>query len=138
MLWAAAHRSRRIIAVSEATRADLLRFYRLPKDKIAIVPHGVNPEFFGLDRSRLEAYLLCVSTLHPHKNLERLIRAYARQKRALRLVLAGMRGFQTAAIEQLIQDLGLGDSVKLTGWLPRDELLRLYRAGLRFCVPIDV
>lgn len=135
LLWAAAHRSRRIIAVSEATRADLLRFYHLPKEKIAVVPHGVNPEFFGLDRSRPESYLLCVSTLHPHKNLERLIRAYARQKCEQRLVLAGMRGFQTAAIEQLIQDLGLGDSVRLTGWLPHDELLRFYERAYAFVYP---
>jgi glycosyltransferase involved in cell wall biosynthesis len=135
LLWAAAHRSRHIIAVSEATRTDLLHFYRLPKEKIAVVPHGVNPEFFALDRSRQEGYLLCVSTLHPHKNLERLIRAYARQKREQKLVLAGMRGFQTAAIEQLIKDLGVGDSVRITGWLPRDELLRLYARACAFVYP---
>jgi glycosyltransferase involved in cell wall biosynthesis len=135
LLWAAANRSRRIIAVSEATRTDLLYFYRLPKEKIAVVPHGVKPEFFRLDRSRPESYLLCVSTLHPHKNLERLIRAYARQKREQRLVLAGMRGFQTAAIERLIQDLKVGDSVRLTGWLPRDELLRLYERAYAFVYP---
>jgi glycosyltransferase involved in cell wall biosynthesis len=135
LLWAAAHRSRRLIAVSEATRTDLLYFYRLPKEKIVVVPHGVNPEFFGLDRSRPERYLLCVSTLHPHKNLERLIRAYARQKREQRLVLAGMRGFQTAAIERLIQDLKIGDSVRLTGWLPRDALLLLYQRAYAFVYP---
>ena len=135
LLWAAAHRSRRLIAVSEATRADLMRFYHLPKEKIAVIPHGANPEFFGLDRSRIENYLLCVSTLHPHKNLERLIRAYARGKRTQNLVLAGMRGFQTAAIERLIQDLAASETVKLTGWLPRDELLRLYARAHAFVYP---
>ena len=34
LLWAAAHRSHRLIAVSEATRADLLRFYRIPKERV--------------------------------------------------------------------------------------------------------
>src|SRR5580704_1824591 len=135
LLWAAAHRSRRLIAVSEATRSDLMRFYHLPKEKIAVVPHGVNPEFFGLDRLRTEPYLLCVSTLHPHKNLERLIRAYARGNRGRKLVLAGMRGFRTAAIEQVIQDLGIWDAVKLTGWLPRAELLRLYERAHAFVYP---
>jgi glycosyltransferase involved in cell wall biosynthesis len=47
LLWAAAHCSRRIIAVSEATRRDLLRFYRLPPGKIDVVPHGVGQEFFA-------------------------------------------------------------------------------------------
>jgi glycosyltransferase involved in cell wall biosynthesis len=135
LLWAAAHRSRRIIAVSEATRADLLRFYRLPPERIAVVPHGVNPEFFGLDRARSEDYLLCVSTLHPHKNLERLIRAYSRGKRNRKLVLAGMRGFQTEVIERLVRDSGVSDSVRLTGWVPRDELLRLYEQAFAFVYP---
>jgi glycosyltransferase involved in cell wall biosynthesis len=135
LLWAAAHRSRRLIAVSEATCADLSRFYHLPKERVDVIPHGVNPQFFELDRSRIEPYFLCVSTLHPHKNLERLIRAYARQKREQRLVLAGMRGFQTAAIERIIRDLELGDSVRLTGWLPRDELLRLFQRAYAFVYP---
>src|ERR1700733_1826777 len=77
LLWASAHRSHRLIAVSEATKTDLLRFYNLRADRGTVVPHGVNPEFFTLDRSQPKPYLLCVSTLHPHKNIERLIRAYS-------------------------------------------------------------
>jgi glycosyltransferase involved in cell wall biosynthesis len=135
LLWAAVHRSRRLIAVSEATRADLVRFYRLPPERIAVVPHGVNPEFFALQRSDPERYVLCVSTLHPHKNLERLIRAYASSRRDYKLVLAGMRGFHTDAIEKLVAGLGVGDSVKITGWLPRQELLRLYARASAFVYP---
>ncbi len=135
MLWAAAHRSRRIIAVSEVTRADVAHFYRLSPERIVVAPHGVNPEFFEIGRSRLERYLLYPSTLHPHKNHERLIRAYARKRHEEKLVLAGMRGFQTQVIEKLIADLGLGDSVKLTGWLSRAELLRLYERAYAFIYP---
>ena len=100
LLWAAAHRSRRLIAVSEATRSDLLRFYRIPKERVAVIAHGVELAFFHLDRSHTAAYLLCVSTLHPHKNLPRLIRAYGRKKRDFRLVLSGLRGFHAGAIER--------------------------------------
>src|ERR1700722_3583230 len=95
LLWAAAHRSRRLIAVSEATRADLLRFYRRRPERVVVVPHGVSPEFFTLDRSKTEPYLLCVSTLHVHKNIERLVRAYAAKPRPEKLILAGLRGFRT-------------------------------------------
>jgi glycosyltransferase involved in cell wall biosynthesis len=137
LLWASAHCSRRLIAVSEATRADLLRFYKLPSERIDVVPHGVNPDFFALDRTHVEPYLLCVSTLHPHKNLERLIRAYARSRREFRLVLAGMRGFHAAAIEKLIAGLGVADQVKITGWLPRQELLQLYAHASAFVYPSE-
>jgi glycosyltransferase involved in cell wall biosynthesis len=135
LLWAAAHRSRRLIAVSEATRADLLHFYKLPKDRVTVVAHGVNPQFFTLNRSHIEPYLLCVSTLHPHKNIERLVRAFARKPREYRLVLAGLRGFQTAAIEGLVSELGLGERISIPGWLPREDLMRLYEKAHAFVYP---
>lgn len=135
LLWSSAHRSRKLIAVSEATRDDLLRFYRLKADQIAVIPHGVEPAFFALDRTRIEPYMLCVSTLHPHKNLGRLIRAFARQTRAFRLVLAGMRGFHTAVLDQLIAELGVAESVQLTGWIPREDLYRLYERAHAFIYP---
>lgn len=135
LLWASAHRARRLIAVSEATRADLVRVYGLPKDRIDVVLHGVEPEFFALDRSRTEPFVLCVSTLHPHKNLDRLIRAYARRKRDWRLTIAGMRGFFAEALDRLITELGVGASVELTGWIPREELLQLYGRAQAFVYP---
>jgi len=135
LLWMAAHRSHRLIAVSEATRSDLLRFYSIPKERIAVVHHGVEPAFSRLDRSHTESYLLCVSTLHPHKNLPRLIRAYGRKKRDFRLILAGLRGFHAEAIERLIEDLKLQDSVRITGWVPREELYSLYARARAFVYP---
>jgi glycosyltransferase involved in cell wall biosynthesis len=135
MLWAAAHRSRRLIAVSEATRSDLLRFYSIRKDRIAVIHHGVGPAFAQLDRSHTESYLLCVSTLHPHKNLPRLIRAYGRKKRDFQLILAGLRGFHAQAIERLVQELNLRDSVRITGWVPREELYSLYARARAFVYP---
>ncbi len=134
LLWAAAHRSRRLIAVSQATVKDLESFYPFTRDRIAVIPHGVDQAFFALNRKQQEPFVLCVSTLHPHKNLERLIRAYARKQRDFDLVLAGMRGFQGNAIEELIAELGCG-GVKLTGWIPRDELLRLYAHCCAFIYP---
>jgi glycosyltransferase involved in cell wall biosynthesis len=135
LLWASAHRARRLIAVSQATRTDLVRVYGLPADRIDVVLHGVEPEFFALDRTRMEPFVLCVSTLHPHKNLDRLIRAYARRKRNWRLVVVGMRGFFADTLDALIKELGVQDSVRLTGWIPREELLQLYGRALAFVYP---
>ncbi len=135
LLWAAAHRSRRLIAVSEATRSDLLHFYKRRPDRVTVIPHGVNPEFFTLDRTKLEPYLLCVSTLHVHKNIERLLRAYASKARPYKLILAGLRGFHTAEIEALIAQLGIGERVEIPGWLPRAELMKLYARAHAFVYP---
>ncbi len=135
LLWNSAHRARQLIAVSEATREDLMRFYKLDAERIAVIPHGVEPAFFSLDRTCTEPYVLCVSTLHPHKNLDRLIGAYARRKRDFRLVLAGMRGFHTASLDRLIAGLGVEDSIQRTGWIPREEIYRLYERARGFIFP---
>jgi glycosyltransferase involved in cell wall biosynthesis len=135
LLWASAHRSRRLIAVSEATRQDFLRYYRVNPERVAVIHHGVEPRFFELNRSVTGPYVLCVSTLHPHKNLERLLRAYARRKRDFELVLAGMRGFHSRPIEALISELDLAQRVRLTGWIPREELYHLYERARAFIYP---
>ena len=72
LFWSA-QVSRRLVAVSEATAADLRRYYRVPAGKVAVVEHGVDPEFHEISRRRRpERFLLAVSTLHPHKNLDGL------------------------------------------------------------------
>jgi glycosyltransferase involved in cell wall biosynthesis len=89
-------------------------------------------------RGPVEPYLLCVSTLHPHKNIERLIQVFSRLRKLrpeMRLVLVGMRGFHTREIEDLVVRLGLESSVKITGWIPRGELYGLYRRAAAFVYP---
>jgi glycosyltransferase involved in cell wall biosynthesis len=134
LLWASARRSRSLIAPSEATRADLEYFYPFSQGHVTVIPHGVDPAFFTLDRAQTDPYILCVSTLHPHKNLERLLRVYSR-KPDCKLILAGMHGFQTEPIKRLITDLNLGDQVQLPGWLPRAGLMNLYARARAFIYP---
>src|SRR5271165_1406506 len=140
LLWQAAKKSTHLIAVSQATRGDVLAHYHLSSDAVSVVTHGVEPEFFSLLRNRNEErpYILCVSTLHPHKNLDRLVRVFARlQSRhpQVRLVLAGMRGFHTERIEKQIADFGVADSVEVTGWIARERLYELYRGAAVFVYP---
>jgi glycosyltransferase involved in cell wall biosynthesis len=132
LLWASARRSRTIIAVSEATREDLVRFYPFSASRIEVIPHGVEPAFFKLGRAidEGERYVLCVSTLHPHKNIDRLIRVYTRCKRDYKLILAGMRGFHASEVEKLATD-----DIRITGWIPRNKLLNLYAGATAFVYP---
>ncbi len=137
LLLQAAVQSHTLIAVSEATRNDILQYYRLPEKKIRIIPHGVDPLLFHIGE-RTGNFILCVSTLHPHKNLERLVRAFARFRCAypgFRLVLAGLRGFHAEEIERLIKSLDLGAVVEITGWIPREQLRELFRRAWAFVYP---
>jgi glycosyltransferase involved in cell wall biosynthesis len=139
LLFWSAQVSQTLIAVSEATRADLERFYRLPPEKIRVVPEGVEPEFFELARRRRpEHFLLSVSTLHPHKNIERLLRMFAELRKTrpeFRLVIAGLRGFDASNLERLRDQLGLRETVEFTGWIPRQELYELYARAFGFLYP---
>lgn len=144
LLGAAARKSRGLIAVSDATAADLLRYYPHSKDKIVVVPHGVDPVFFRIaerrcsDRKPAEPFLLTVSTLHPHKNIDRLLLAFA-QFRLLRpefrLVIAGFEGFAATALATRRRELDLTDSVRFTGWISREELYQLFERADAFIAP---
>src|SRR6266567_5868961 len=84
LLYWSARRSEHLLADSQATRDDLIRFYGLAPEKVTVAPLGVDPVFFSVaGRRKPEPYFLAVSTLHPHKNLDRLMRAFA-EFRAMR------------------------------------------------------
>ena len=139
-LGLAVQHSERLLADSEATRADLRRFYRVPENKMEVVPLGVEEEFFriGEQRNITDPMVLCVSTLHPHKNLERLIRVFAQLRDRhpdFLLVIAGLRGFHAGPVEALIDQLSLRNAVRLTGWIPREELYHLFRKARAFVYP---
>ncbi|MEN6536869.1 MAG: glycosyltransferase family 1 protein [Bryobacteraceae bacterium] len=141
-LYLAARRSRLLVAVSEATGDDLRRYYGLRAGKIRVIPEGVDNRFFEIGRRRstvpTEPFLLVVSTSHPHKNLDRLIRAFAsfrKERPEFRLVIAGLRGFQADRLEARIRELQLTDSVRLTGWIPREALYDLFLRARAFLYP---
>jgi glycosyltransferase involved in cell wall biosynthesis len=82
--------------------------------------------------------LLCVSTLHPHKNVERLVRVFGSLRRLhpeLRLVLAGIKGFATAKIQETVVATGAADAIEITGWLELDALRALYSRARAFVYP---
>jgi glycosyltransferase involved in cell wall biosynthesis len=139
-LWASAKRSRILIADSEASADDLVRFYAIPPGRIRCVHLGVEDEFFRIAsrRTRPEPFLLCTSTIHPHKNLDRLVRAFAQFRASrpeFRLVITGVRGFSAGDVEKLVADLQCEDAVDLTGWLPRSDLYNLFEHAHGFIYP---
>jgi len=140
LVWAAVRRSNHLIAVSESTKADVIRHYAAPAETITVVPHGVDENLFtiGKERRTTEPFLLCVSTLHPHKNIVRLLGVFARlrkQQPELRLVLAGLKGFHADAVERVVVEHGLIDAVRITGWIPREDLYELFRKARGFVYP---
>jgi alpha-1,3-rhamnosyl/mannosyltransferase len=138
LFWSA-QVSRLVLADSPATAADLRRYYRLPESKVRVVALGVDPVFFDVGRRRSpERFLLAVSTLRPHKNLDRLMRAFAvfrRDHPEFRLVVCGIHGLFTGPLRDLRDALGLQNAVEFPGWIPREDLQDLYARAWAFMYP---
>ena len=138
LFWST-HVSTLLLTVSDESARDLRRYYRVPESRIRVTPLAANPAFFEIAaRRRPEPFLLCCSTLHPHKNLENLLRAFADVRRVrpeFRLVVTGIHGFASTAIHQLRDSLGLCDAVDLPGWIARDKLYDLFARAWGFVYP---
>ena len=138
----------RVIAVSEATRDDLVRMLGVRPNKITVVHHGVRPVMDvatddavrdALARHTIAApYVLVVGTVQPRKNLQRLIRAF-RQVAAAglphTLVIAGQRGWLMESIEDDVNANDLTDRVRFTGYVADADLPLLYRGADVFVLP---
>jgi glycosyltransferase involved in cell wall biosynthesis len=111
--------ARRVIAVSEFTAGEVERLLGVPRDRIRVVPNGVEP-IFTPDGPRADGdYVLTVGTLEPRKNLERTIAAAARAGAELRVVGAtGWGGVEAR-----------GAHVTWLGRVDDAELARQYRGA---------
>jgi len=82
-------------------------------------------------------YVLYVGTVHPRKNLLRLVRAYSQLKRqgaiAERLVIAGKRGWLEGEILQAVREAG--GHVTVTGFVPEEDLPALMSGARLFAIP---
>jgi glycosyltransferase involved in cell wall biosynthesis len=117
--------ARRVIAVSEFTRRELIELLRVPADKIHVVPNAVGAEFTREGDAEAGEYVLAVGTLEPRKNLERLVEAVRKTGRELRVV--GARGWGGV-------DVG-GSGVRWLGEVDDTELARLYRGATCVAYP---
>jgi glycosyltransferase involved in cell wall biosynthesis len=132
-VWASARFSREIITVSENSRRDIVEAYGLAAERVHVIRHGVERELFDPpsgERPEPWPYLLSVSTIHPHKNWDRWLEAYARlasEGAPQHLVIAGLRGNYAEELEGLIEAKGLRDRVHPVGWIPREHLRELLK-----------
>jgi glycosyltransferase involved in cell wall biosynthesis len=115
-----ARNAARVIALSEFMKRDLVEVLGLDENRIRVVPPAVEEPFVERGERATGEYVLAVGTLEPRKNLQRL--AEAARVAGVELRVAGAEGWGEV-------DLG-GDGVRLLGFVPDEELARLYRGAL--------
>jgi len=107
--------ARRLIAVSEFTKRELVDLLQIPPDRIRVVPNGIEDVFVPEGPKAEGDYVLAVGTLEPRKNLERIARAVEGELRVV-----GARGW--GGVEAPPNVTWLGD-------VPDGELAALYRGA---------
>jgi glycosyltransferase involved in cell wall biosynthesis len=140
-------RAARVIAVSEATRQDVIATYGCDPARVVTVPNGVAGECRPLpddevrafrQRERLpDDFILFLGTLQPRKNVETLLRAYARVREECdwQLVIAGAAGWDYSSIFATARELGLVDVVRFAGFVPPEQVPLWYNAASLLVYP---
>jgi glycosyltransferase involved in cell wall biosynthesis len=141
----AARRSRRVIALSEAAKRDIVDLLGVPAERVDVTyvgpgmrevdptPERVLRERFDLGTSPL---VLTVSAKRPHKNLERLFEAFGRvqlEPEPLLFVPGYATSFE-AALRRKAESAAPG-RIRFSGWLAEEDLEGLYRAASCFVFP---
>ncbi|HKZ68649.1 MAG TPA: glycosyltransferase family 1 protein [Anaerolineales bacterium] len=132
-----------VIAVSEATKADLVEFYQTPESKITVLYEGVDTLFKPTSNPAIRSqynlgsapYILSISTIQPRKNYRRLIQAVAALPHEYSLVIAGNQGWLYDEIFAEAEKPGVRGRVKFIGFVPEADLAALYSEAAAFAYP---
>jgi glycosyltransferase involved in cell wall biosynthesis len=150
MLKKAVARSTKIITVSQSTKADIQRLLFANPDKIKVIYNGVEESFFNpcsshelkstKERYQLfQPFLLYVGNLKPHKNLICLIESFRLVKEEveneLQLIIVGRDVVSYPELKRSAEKLGLRQSVRFLGFIPKSLLSGLYRLAEIFVFP---
>jgi glycosyltransferase involved in cell wall biosynthesis len=144
-----ARRARRVIAISENTKRDVVKMLGVPSDSVDVVYCGAGEIFhplppaevtrFRRERALPDRFILFLGTLEPRKNVQMLIRAYAQWQKAEpaipKLVVAGGKGWYYGQIFAEVERLELTGEVIFPGYVAQEELPLWYNAASLFVYP---
>lgn len=140
---AACQHADHILAVSAATRQDLISMLQVPAEKITVQPHGVNRAFRPLSSAETDAvraaldlperYFLHVGTWEPRKNIAGFLRGYRllldHSPDSPPVVLVGRPGWLFDQSKREIDNLQLGDRVLWRDQVSDEQLPAVYKSA---------
>lgn len=129
-------RAARVIAVSETTARDLHELYRVPHERLRVVPNGIEPDNRP-PGGRRDPFILSVGVLEPRKRVPVLAAGHALYMRSApaepppcRLIVVGGDGGDEGAVRE-----AAGPGCEIRGFIRREELLDLYRHATLLAYP---
>ncbi len=136
----------RIIAVSEFTKQDIIRFLGVPEGKISVVYQGCSPRFAAVKPGDAEAsraryalpprYMLFVGSIEERKNLRLAVEALARlDDKRIALVAVGRRTAYTALVQKVAHELGIADRLHIHHQIGTEDLPGVFAGAELFVYP---
>jgi glycosyltransferase involved in cell wall biosynthesis len=144
----------KLIAVSQSTKNDILKFYPKRKEsEIKVIHHGFDGTLFSENDSSINlnfefvaktynlkprTYILYVGAIQPRKNLEVLVAAFDKMKTdypELKLVIAGEKAWMWEGVLEKIKKSPNREDIIITGTLPFEIVTVLYRNAALFVFP---
>lgn len=141
--------AKNIICVSNNTKKDLMRLYKVPKEKIQVVYEGVNPAMRENERITSETmakyeiekqgYVVFIGRLEERKNISSILKAFEIMKRHFalghKLVLVGKGGYGWNRIKKEIDEHPFVHDIVITGFVGEEEKWSLLRHAAVFVFP---
>jgi glycosyltransferase involved in cell wall biosynthesis len=139
-------RANQFVAVSDCTKADLVNFWKIPADKIAVIYNGYDRDRYKCDDRQYQEghagrkYILYISRIeHPGKNHLNLIKAYEKLPVGIRreydLMLPGSFWPGSGPVRDYAAQSPCRDSIKFTGYIETRELASLYHNASLYVFP---
>lgn len=158
-LWGrySVNKAAKIITISESSKNDIIRHYKVPEEKIKVVYPGIKSKSqmsnvktasqprlnrgqnlnLLKDKYNVQGdYILFVGTLQPRKNVSRLIEALSKIKdKNINVIVIGKKGWMFEEIFKAPQKFGVGDRVKFLDSVPDEDLPSFYANAACFVLP---
>jgi glycosyltransferase involved in cell wall biosynthesis len=146
--WWLTYESKRIIVASYSMKREIEGHFRLPPDKIDVIPNAIDAEQYkkNVDRQAIrtrcgvrdhERLILFIGRLVPQKGVEHMIRAIpnvVKEHPEAKFIIVG-EGWSKGYLESLTKSIGCEDRVRFLGFLPDQDLVELTLSADLLVVP---
>ncbi len=149
VFYSSVKKARKIIAVSESTKNDIIRYFRMKDEKIQVIYEGADGQFRLLPKESVDSlrqkyglnrpFLFYTGVWRNHKNLVGLIRAFKlireKYRDDLLLVLGGKEDPYYPEVRRTWEEMGLQRDIIPVGFIDQTELPAFYNAATAFIIP---
>ena len=146
MIKRSVKRSEKIIAISYNTKKEIIKYIKIPPEKIVVTHLSANKfsksnikdekKFLSEKYNIKSEYLLFVGMIEPRKNLDLIIEAFKKfSDKTIKLVIVGKKGWMVDDLFEKIKLKNLDEQIIFTGFVPDNELEIFYKTAKVFLYP---